>query len=49
MLAIGVKVRVLPPFSDEFPAVYVIESQSPRGDWRIAGGIDFDPAYLEAV
>lgn len=48
MFAVGVKVRVLPPFTEQFPGVYVIEGQSERG-WFIAGSIDFAPIYLEAV
>lgn len=47
MFAIGVLVRVRAPFNLTFPDVYPIEAQSVTGAWTIAGGVDFDPEYLE--
>lgn len=48
-LLVGQLVRVLPPFEASFPGIYVIEAVSETGAFQIAGGIDFDPIYLEAV
>ena len=49
MLAVGTRVRVLPPFSDIFPGEYVIEAISETGAFQIAGGVDFDASHLEVV
>lgn len=49
MLAVGVTVRVRDPFNEQFPGEYLIEGQSETGAWRITGGVDFDPEYLEVV
>lgn len=47
MFAVGVLVRVRPPFNAAFPEVYTIEAQSETGAWQIAGGVDFAEEYLE--
>ena len=49
MLAVGIVVRVLPPFDAEYPGEYMVEARSATGAWQIAGGVDFAPEYLEAI
>lgn len=49
MFSVGQRVRVLPPFADFYPGEHVIEAISNTGAYQIAGDIDFDPAFLEAV
>ena len=42
-------VRVLPPFDFSYPDTYEVEEISETGAWKVAGGVDFDPSYLEQV
>lgn len=49
MIEVGSTVRVLPPFSEFFPDTYVVEEISETGAFKIAGGVDFDAAFLELV
>jgi hypothetical protein len=44
-----ITVRVLPPFHEAFPGEHLVEDISESGVWKIAGGCDFDPSYLEVV
>lgn len=49
MFKVGDLVKVKEPFTLHFPDTYVIEVCSETGAYQIAGGIDFDPIFLELV
>jgi len=48
MIGIGSRVRVLAPFDQLYPDIYVIDGQSETGAWQI-DGVDFAPEHLELV
>lgn len=47
---VGDLVRILAPFDETYPEVYVVTGQNPdTGAWQILDGIDFEEHYLELV